>query len=234
MRVVGLWRYPVKSLRGEALAAADVVERGLVADRAWAVLDPDGKIGSGKSTRRFRAMDGLLELSSALRGDEPVVRFPDGWEFGPGEDLDEALSAHVGRTVRLAAEGAVMHHDDGPVHVLTTAALRAVADLVGHEVPVERFRPNLLLDVGGCVDVDGSDAEAELDWVGRVLTVGGVRLRVAAGMPRCVMVTMAQASLAADGTVLKAVTELTGGDLGVWCTVERPGRIELGADVELA
>lgn len=222
MRVVGLWRYPVKSLRGEALTAVDVVERGLVADRAWAVLDPDGKIGSGKSTRRFRAMDGLLELASALRGDEPVVRLPDGREMGPGEDLDEALSAHVGRTVRLGAEGAVRHHDDGPVHVLTTASLRAVADLVGHEVPVERFRPNVLLDV------DGSDAEAELDWVGRVLSVGGVPLRVAAGMPRCVMVTMAQASLAADGTVLKAVTGLTGGDLGVWCTVEQPGRIERG------
>ncbi|MGN6246661.1 MAG: MOSC domain-containing protein [Motilibacteraceae bacterium] len=228
MRVVGLWRYPVKSLRGEALAAADVVERGLVADRAWAVLDPDGKIGSGKSTRRFRAMDGLLELASELRGDEPVVRFPDGCQMRPGEDLDEALSVQVGRTVRLAAEGSVRHHDDGPVHLVTTASLRAVAELVGHEVPVDRFRPNLLLDV------DGSDAEAELDWVGRVLTVGGVRLRVAAGMPRCVMVTMAQASLAADGTVLKAVTELTGGDLGVWCTVEQPGRIERGDVAVLA
>lgn len=228
MRVVGLWRYPVKSLRGEALAVADVVERGLVADRAWAVLDPDGKIGSGKSSRRFRAMDGLLDLESALRGDEPVVRLPDGRELGPGAELDAALSAHVGRPVRLAAEGAVRHHDDGPVHVVTTASLRAVAEVVGHEVPVARFRPNLLLDV------DGSDAEVELDWVGRVLTVGGVRLRVAAGMPRCVMVTMGQGPLGADGTVLKAVTELTGGDLGVWCTVERPGRVAVGDDAVLA
>ena len=222
MRVVGLWRYPVKSLRGEALATADVVERGLVADRAWAVLDPDGKIGSGKSTRRFRAMDGLLGLASVLRDGAPVVRLPDGRELGPGDELDAALSAHVGRPVRLAPEGDVMHHDDGPVHVVTTASLRAVGRAVGHEVPVERFRPNLLLDV------EGSDAEAELGWAGRVLTVGGVRLRVAAGMPRCVMVTMAQGALGADRTVLKTVTDLTGGDLGVWCTVEQPGRIRQG------
>ncbi|HEV2887924.1 MAG TPA: MOSC N-terminal beta barrel domain-containing protein [Jatrophihabitans sp.] len=55
-----LARYPVKSMRGEQLASAEVERRGLVGDREWAVYTPDGGIGSGKSSRRFRRVDGLL------------------------------------------------------------------------------------------------------------------------------------------------------------------------------
>jgi uncharacterized protein len=62
--VAELRRYPVKSLTGEVLRAADVDVRGLVGDRAWAVTDTDGRFGSGKTTRRFRRMDGLLQLTA--------------------------------------------------------------------------------------------------------------------------------------------------------------------------
>ena len=48
--LIALRRYPVKSLAGESLDSVVVDARGLVADRAWAVRDPDGKLGSGKST----------------------------------------------------------------------------------------------------------------------------------------------------------------------------------------
>ncbi len=45
--VVSLWRYPVKSMMGEELNAADVTERGLLGDRSYALVDPaDGKVAS--------------------------------------------------------------------------------------------------------------------------------------------------------------------------------------------
>ncbi|WP_223836253.1 MOSC N-terminal beta barrel domain-containing protein [Streptomyces venezuelae] len=59
-----LWRYPVKSTGGERLQRVEVDERGLAGDRLFAVRDADGRFGSGKNTRRFRRMDGLLHLSS--------------------------------------------------------------------------------------------------------------------------------------------------------------------------
>ena len=52
--VVSLWRYPVKSMMGEELNAADVTERGLLGDRAYALVDPsNGKVVSAKNPRKW-------------------------------------------------------------------------------------------------------------------------------------------------------------------------------------
>lgn len=51
--VVSLWRYPVKSMMGEELNTAEVTDRGLVGDRAYALRDPsNGKILSAKNPRK--------------------------------------------------------------------------------------------------------------------------------------------------------------------------------------
>lgn len=52
--VVSVWRYPVKSMMGEELNAAEVAERGLVRDRAYAIVDrSDGKVASAKNPRKW-------------------------------------------------------------------------------------------------------------------------------------------------------------------------------------
>jgi uncharacterized protein len=112
--VIELRRYPVKSLAGEILTVAAVDRRGVGGDRRWAVTDADGKFGSSKSTRRFRKMDGLLQLTASYDRDRnPIIGFPDGRRI-PGDDPDvhEALSGHVGRPVQLLPEGRVSHFDE--------------------------------------------------------------------------------------------------------------------------
>ena len=53
-RVVALWRYPVKSMQGEALNRALLDERGILGDRALALLDVEtGKVASAKSPRMW-------------------------------------------------------------------------------------------------------------------------------------------------------------------------------------
>src|SRR5215468_12692446 len=53
-RVVALWRYPVKSMQGEALNRALLGERGILGDRALALLDVEtGKVASAKSPRMW-------------------------------------------------------------------------------------------------------------------------------------------------------------------------------------
>jgi uncharacterized protein len=227
-RVAALARYPVKSLAGEGLDEVLVEARGCAGDRLWSVRDPDGRLGSGKTTRRFRRMDGLLELVAGYDGDVPVIGFPDGRRLrGDYPGLDEALSRHVGRPVSLAREDEVSHFDEGPLHLVTTASLTTLARARGGEVDWRHTRANVLVETAG----HGFPEQA---WVGRRLRVGPeVVLRVRGLMPRCVMVAAAQDGLPGDPGLLRAVTEVAAGTLGVWADVEHAGRVRLGADVGL-
>ncbi len=225
-----VWRYPVKSMLGERLSSVEVETRGLVGDRLWAVVDDDGKLGSGKSSRRFRKLDGLLELSSSLAAgvSAPRVTWTDGRVLDVGDaELDLALTDLAGRRATVLREGEVEHHDDGPVHLLTTSSLDWFAGLLGHPAPPARFRPNLV------VSTPGLDGPAEQGWVGRQVQVGEVLLRVVMPMPRCVMTTMPQAHLPEDKAVLRGLTEHAGADFGVLAEVVRTGTVSEGDVVRL-
>jgi len=107
--VVGLWRYPVKSMMGEELNAAEVTERGLVGDRRFALVDPStGKIAGAKNPRKwgnffdFRAAYiETPEVGSKL----PAVRLtlPDGTVVTSEQaDLAQILSKALGHEVAFA------------------------------------------------------------------------------------------------------------------------------------
>lgn len=222
-----VWRHPVKSLGGEQLDRCPVEARGLRRDRWWALRDPDGKLGSGKSTRRFRAMPGLLELSARLVGDRVELRWPDGTRrCSDDEGVDDVLSDFVGRPVVLATEGAVSHLDEAPVHLVTTASLDWLAGEHGGPVDRRRVRPNLV--------VSTSLPRAEEQWVGRTVRVGAeVVLRVTHRTERCVMTTQRQADLPVDRGLLRTITDA--GDLcfGVHADVVRTGTVRPGDPVLL-
>lgn len=224
--VLGLARYPVKSMSGESLDQVAVTSRGVDADRTWAVYTTDGGIGSGKTTRRFRRIDGLVMLTARMDRGRAWIEFSDGTTARAGSpDADRRLSDLFGQPLSVRAETSVSHHDDCPVHVITTASLRRLEDLLGESVDTRRLRPNLVLDVDGAGFLDG-------DWKGRDLRIGDeVVLRVTEGMPRCAMVTMAQPDLAHDSRVLKLIAEHNGLDLGLQTTVVRAGRVRLGDPV---
>jgi uncharacterized protein YcbX len=228
-RLAAVRRYPVKSMAGEVLDRADVEHRGLVGDRLWSLRDPDGKLGSGKSSRRFRAMPGLLDLVARYDGDVPVVQLPDGRVVrGDAPEVHEVMSAYVGRPVTLAREDAVSHFDDGPVHLVTTASLTALSRHHGRDVDVRRFRPNLVIDTG---DADGF---VEQGWLGRRVAVGDdVLLEVVAPMPRCVMVTQPQRDLPADDGLLRRVTDIAEMNFGVLAEVVAAGSLAVGDAVRV-
>ncbi len=103
-----LWRYPVKSMRGERIDVADVGEAGIVGDRAYAVVDDaTGKIGSAKHPRLWSALlqceARFLEPPSAGAAPAPLsITLPDGTETGSGDpEADARLSEVFGRPVRL-------------------------------------------------------------------------------------------------------------------------------------
>ncbi len=230
VKVAEIRRFPVKSMLGEVVPAADAGPRGLAGDRLWAVRDPDGKFGSGKHTRRFRRMPGLFSLRASTPSGAavPVVELPDGRRFAADDPAGHrAVGELLGRHVTLTPEAEVPHHDEGPVSIITTAALRRLTELSGGEpagTPLDplRFRANLLLDVPGT-------GFPEDGWPGRLLRVGpDAALRVVRPLTRCVMIDMAQAAAPERNDLLKLLGEHHTLTFGVFATVEHPGHITTG------
>jgi uncharacterized protein len=222
--VASLWRYPVKSMLGEPCESLEVNTRGVAGDRLFAIRDTNGKFGSGKSTRRFRRIDGLFGFQAVYAGAVPVIRFPDGRTMrGDHPDIHTALSHTLGQPVTLAREASISHLDAGPVHLLTTAALTWLqAMLPGANTEARRFRPNLVIDVPGATQV-------EHGWLGKLLCVGdAVRLRVSAATERCGMVAFAQGDIPYDAMILRCITQEAALHFGVYAEVLAPGRITRG------
>src|SRR6266571_458914 len=108
--VVSLWRYPVKSMMGEELNAAEVTERGLLGDRAYALVDSsDGKAATAKNPRKwprlfnFRAT--FVEPTRSAAKVPPVrIVLPDGTAVTSDQgDLNRILSKALDREVTLRA-----------------------------------------------------------------------------------------------------------------------------------
>lgn len=110
--VVGLWRYPVKSMMGEELNAAEITERGLLGDRQFALVDAaTGKVAGAKNPRKwgnffdFRAA--YVEPPEA-NATLPAVRLtlPNGTALTTeSENLNDVLSGALGRAVELTQVG---------------------------------------------------------------------------------------------------------------------------------
>jgi uncharacterized protein len=111
--VISLWRYPVKSLMGEELNATAISERGLLGDRAYALVDSsDGKVATAKNPRKwptlfdFRA--GFIEPPRLSANLPPVrITLPDGTIATTQQsDLNQIISNTLNRKVTLnATEG---------------------------------------------------------------------------------------------------------------------------------
>jgi hypothetical protein len=228
-RVGRLWRYPVKSMRGEECREIEVGARGFEGDRVFALQDAAGKLGSGKDTRRFRNLDGLLAFCARYGGDAPDIVFPDGRQIrGDDPRAHRALSEALGIPVTLARETRVPHFDDGAVHLVSTGALAWLRSrLPGSRIDERRFRPNIVVEAPGL-------AQAEQAWIGKTLRIGAeVELRVSAPTERCRMTTLGQDDLPADPEVLRCIAQEAGLQFGVYAEVVKPGRIAAGDAVVL-
>ncbi|MDA8208854.1 MAG: MOSC domain-containing protein [Actinomycetota bacterium] len=226
-RVAEIWRYPVKSLGGERLDRVGIGSRGVDLDRLWALRGRDGKLGSGKNTKRFRRMSGLLGTSSRISSDGVIlVRLADGSEMELGDPASAAaFSSLVGEEVEFAAEGGVSHLDDSPVHLVATSSLAWLSELMpGAAIQARRFRPNLVIEVP-------ASGRQEESWVGRGLRIGEVELRVHKPTERCVMTTMEQPGLRFEPSILRTLERENSARLGVYATVETPGTCAEGDEV---
>ncbi|MEU1369144.1 MOSC domain-containing protein [Streptomyces sp. NPDC005803] len=150
--VTALYRYPVKSMLGEALGSAMVTHSGLSGDRTHAVLDETGAIGSAKHPRKWGR---LLGCRSRTADDDTIeVQLPDAAILRVGDpDLDARLSKLLGRQVYLPTdapahstlERAVPEYEGG-----VPDAVRATAfvDGTGERITVGKVASGTFFDYG--------------------------------------------------------------------------------------
>jgi len=220
-RVAALWRYPVKSMAGEALDRVEVSWHGLAGDRRWAFIR-DGQVRSGFPWLTIRELPELAHYRPHFESGVSFVRTP------AGHDLDVAdpeLAAGFGAGVRVIQQDRGVF-DTFPLSLLSTHTVAALGRLVGTELSPARFRPNLLVDAV-------EDGFPEDRWVGHELRIGELRMRVDGPDQRCVMVTIDPVTLERDPAVLRVIARERNNQVGVYGSVVTPGVVRVGDAVEL-
>lgn len=209
MVVKELWRYPVKSLRGEPLERADVTADGIAGDRIVHVQGPHGVVTSRTRPR-------LLGLAGTLGADGAPLIDGRPWD-------DDASRAAVREAAGPAAElvrfEGPERFDIMPLLVATDGAIAAF----GRDG--RRLRPNVV--------VGGVEGLAERHWPGRALRIGDVVIRLDSLRGRCVMTTFDPDTLEQDADVLRDINARFGGELALNAFAETSGTIAVGDPVEL-
>jgi len=221
-----IWRYPVKSMGGERVESTSADENGVRGDRVWAVQDAAGKLGSGKNSRRFARVLGLLGLTARYEdvAEPPIVTGADSTDYPVATGAaDEYLRSLAGKRVWVRRDTGIMHFDGVPLTLVGTATLDwLAAQLPNVQVEARRLRPNLV--------VRTSEAFEEEAWLDQPVQIGSARGVFEVILPRCVMVGMAQPGLTRSGAVLKRIGARTDNPLGmaIGGQVTTPGTISVG------
>jgi len=210
MTIAELWRYPVKSMGGEALREVALREDGVAGDRALHVEDRSGRVLTS------RTRPGLLGHRATLAADGRIR--VDGRDW-----TDESVAADVARAAgpgtRLVPSDQPDRFDVLPLLVATDGAIAAIGE------DRRRFRPNIL--------VAGVEGLGERTWEGRVLKMGECLIAAQDLRQRCVMTTFHPDTLAQDVGVLRRIVDEFDGVLGLNCSVLRAGALHVGDVVEL-
>ena len=234
-QIEAIFRYPVKSMRGEPLDAATL---------GWHGVEGDRRLGFRRQEDR-----GGFPWLSASKLPELVLFTPRSGEGANGEGLPthvrtpegesmpvfgDALAAEVGR--RLCASVQMMHmrqgiFDEALVSVITSDTVREICRLAGKDADLRRFRPNIVVRSTRAVPFE------EDEWVGGVLRFGEADDAPAVSVTmrdlRCVMVNIDPDRAGLAPEMLKAVARANQTCAGIYATVTRIGRLAVGQRVVL-
>jgi MOSC domain-containing protein len=229
-RVVELWRYPVKSMAAEPLAQGDVSWHGLAGDRRWAFIR-DGVTQSGFPWLTLREREDMTHYRPSFTDPtEPdksptIVRTPSGSVV---DVTDPALGAELhpqGARVIKQNRGIF---DTFPLSLITTQTIARLSEIVGARLDVQRFRPNIVVEAAEQAPF------VEDGWVGCVLQIGGMSMRIDKRDGRCAVITIDPVTTERNPAVLRAVARDRQGCLGVYGSTVEPGRVAVDDLVRLA
>ncbi|HET7506641.1 MAG TPA: MOSC domain-containing protein, partial [Kofleriaceae bacterium] len=217
-----------KSMAAEVLEHAEVSWQGVPGDRRWAFIRK-GRVTSGFPWLTIRECPALWHYRPSFvqphRPDKSrtMVVTPAGVKL---DVISPELAAELGDGV------GVIRNDRGffdtmPLSVVTTQTVAALSTRVGAAVDALRFRPNLL--------IDGSSAQPyrEDAWVGRVLRMGALRVRIDKRDQRCMTVNVDPVTARRSPVVLRTIARERDACLGVYASIVEPGRVAVGDPVAI-
>jgi uncharacterized protein YcbX len=209
LHVAGLWRYPVKTLAGEALTQTTLTDDGVPFDRIVQVYGPEG-------VRTARRHSNLLGLRGTVGADGvPLI---DGHRWDSPQAL-ALVKAAAGDDAWLEAYDGPERFDVLPLLIATDGAVATF----GRDV--RRLRPNIL--IGGVTGMD------ESEWPGAELHIGDAIVRLDSRRGRCPMTTVDPDTLVRDPEVLRDIGRRFGGRLALNADVIHGGAIRVGDPVRL-
>lgn len=228
-RVAGIYRYPVKSMAAEQLQSIEVGWNGLAGDRRWAFIR-DGLVRRGFPWLTIRERPEMWRYEprfvEADRPEESVtlVRTPTGEEI---DVADPALAAQIEDGAHVIKQSRGIF-DTMPLSLITNQTIAMLSSMIGTNLDARRFRPNFLIEATG-------DSEFPEDqWIGSVLRIGGMQMRVDKRDKRCVTINVDPATTARDPEVLRAVARERQACLGVYGSTVQPGVVSVGDSVTIA
>jgi uncharacterized protein YcbX len=213
----------------EELAEVEVSWHGLAGDRRWAFIR-NGVVQSGFPWLTLRERGDMSHYRPSFietaRPDKSatVVRTPSGVLFDVADPVLAAELSPGGARVIKQDRGIF---DTFPLSLITTQTIARLGERVGAPLDVQRFRPNLLVEAA-------EDAPFPEDgWVGCVLCIGGLRLRVDKRDGRCAVITIDPLTAERNPEILREVAQDRQGCLGVYGTTVEPGRVAVNDPVLL-
>jgi uncharacterized protein YcbX len=202
MYVQELWRYPVKSMRGERVLEATMDQTGIKGDRSIVVVS---EVRDRIITARTHP--GLLGLQASIAEDGRTLIEDHVWNSPPALAMTQKAA---GEPVRLVEAGTRPERFDVlPLLVATDGAIREL------DLDLRRLRPNIV--------IGGVSGQAERSWPGASLLSGSVVIDVEQLRSRCVMTTFDPDTLKQDLGILRKIVRRAEGKLALDCAVVSPG-----------
>jgi uncharacterized protein YcbX len=241
-QVEAIFRYPVKSMRGEALEAANLGWHGLEGDRRLAFRRMADRSGMPWLTAS-KLPDLVLfapqrregdACEDGAQGDLPThVCTPDGQEMPV---FAEELAAEVGRRYGAPVQMMQLRHgifDEASISLIASDTVREIGRLAGQSLDIRRFRPNVVVRLLRSVPFQ------EDEWLGGVLSFGkkddddAPAVTVTTRDIRCSMVNLDPDTATPAPEVLKAVVRVHQNTAGIYGAVTRIGRLAVGQTIFL-
>jgi uncharacterized protein len=206
MHVSEIWRYPVKSLKGERLKETEITPLGIPGDRQIAVIRTiNGRFLTSRSRPKLLGLQGSINPEGV-----PTIN---GHPWSSDEALQLVREA-AGEPVTLRQIPAPQAFDILPLLVATDGAARYL------NIDHRRLRPNILL-------ADVPELE-ERNWPGRTIAIGDVRIHAEKLRDRCVMTTFDPDTQAQDPSVLLRIVRELDGSTALDSSVIHSGKIRVG------
>jgi uncharacterized protein len=209
MHVVQLWRFPVKSLRGERLDSAVLTENGVEGDRLVHVR-------WRRNVLTARTQHNLLGLSATTAPDGRILVEGVPWEH---PDVLAAVRRTAGAPVDLVSYAGRERFDVLPLMVATDGGIAAL----GYDG--RRLRPNIV--------IGGVPGLAERSWPGKALRIGQVLIGVESLRSRCIVTTIDPDTGEQNLDVLRRINRVFANTFALNCWVARGGVISPGDPVEV-